>query len=29
MAQEKLDIAKECGADVIVNIGQEDRSAEG
>jgi erythritol/L-threitol dehydrogenase len=24
MAQEKLDIAKECGADVIVNIGQED-----
>ncbi len=27
MAQDKLDIAKECGADVIINIGQEDAVA--
>jgi threonine dehydrogenase-like Zn-dependent dehydrogenase len=24
MAQDKLEIAKECGADVIINIGQKD-----
>jgi erythritol/L-threitol dehydrogenase len=24
MAQDKLDLAKDCGADVIINIGQED-----
>ena len=27
MAQDKLEIAKECGADVIINIGSEDAVA--
>ena len=27
MAQDKLDLAKECGADVIINIGSEDAVA--
>ena len=29
MAQDKLDLALDCGADVIINIGEEDAVAAG